>query len=136
LNFLRHATQRPGLLIARHRRRRLPLLHRDGAIGSHGGAVHAYVGDEVIVTWPLTADAARNARCLTCFFTIEHTMDRLTEEYCREFSLVPRFRAGMHTVTVPADLPVGDGERVTLCGRQEPVETHAVQRIGCRKMQP
>jgi class 3 adenylate cyclase len=68
----------------------------DDAIGRHGGAVHAYVGDAVIVTWPLTDDAARNARCLTCFFTIERTMDRPTDEYCREFSVAPRFRAGMH----------------------------------------
>ena len=27
----------------------------DGPIVGHGGEVHAYVGDEVIVTWPLTA---------------------------------------------------------------------------------
>lgn len=156
----------------------------DEPIATHGGAVHAYVGDAVIVTWPITADAARNARCLACFFAIEHRMDRLAYEYDQEFGIVPRFRAGLHAgpvivsecggtkrqlayfgdtmnvaarlceyckaidqrlvvssdllrrVTVPADLRVGAGKRVALRGRQEPVETHAIHRIGCHKMQP
>ena len=40
----------------------------DEPISDHGGTVHAYVGDEVIVTWPVTADPVRNAQCLACFF--------------------------------------------------------------------
>jgi adenylate cyclase len=39
----------------------------DEPISDFGGAVHAYVGDEVIVTWPATDDPARNARCVACF---------------------------------------------------------------------
>ena len=147
----------------------------DEPISDHGGAVHAYVGDEVIVTWPVTPDPARNARCLACFFAIERTMARLAADYRREFEFVPHFRAGLHVgavivsecgdakrqlayfgdtmnvaarlceyckaidqrlvvsgdllrqVTVPADLRVGDGESVALRGRQERIETHAIQ---------
>ena len=68
----------------------------DGPIADHGGAVHAYVGDEVIVTWPLTADAARNARCLQCVRAIERKMTSLTTDYLRAFKVVPHFRAGLH----------------------------------------
>jgi class 3 adenylate cyclase len=68
----------------------------DDPISDHGGSVHAYVGDSVIVLWPVTSDPARNARCLACFFAIERKMARLTTDYDREFDVVPRFRAGLH----------------------------------------
>ena len=68
----------------------------DGPISDYGGAVHAYVGDEVIVSWPVTADPARNARCVLCFFAIERKMARLAADYRREFEVVPAFRAGVH----------------------------------------
>lgn len=147
----------------------------DEPIGDHDGAVHAYVGDEVIVTWPVAPDPARNARSLSCFFAIERKMARLAGDYQREFGVVPRFRAGLHAgpvivsecgdtkrqlayfgdtmnvaarlceyckaidqrlvvsgdllrqVTIPPDLRVGDGQSIALRGRQEPVETHAIQ---------
>jgi class 3 adenylate cyclase len=67
----------------------------DEPISDHGGAVHAYVGDEVIVTWPVAAQPARNARCLACFFAIERKT-RLTPDYESEFGVMPRFRAGVH----------------------------------------
>ncbi len=72
----------------------------EGPIVDHGGAVHAYVGDEVIVTWPVTADRARNARCLTCFRAIERKMAQLAAGYISEFGVAPRFRAGLHAGTV------------------------------------
>jgi adenylate cyclase len=68
----------------------------DEPIGENGGGVHAYVGDEVIVTWRVTNDWARNARCLACFFAIERKMARLAQDYQREFGVAPRFRAGIH----------------------------------------
>jgi adenylate cyclase len=43
----------------------------DEPINDHGGSVLSYVGDEVIVTWPVTDDPARNAQCLACFVAIE-----------------------------------------------------------------
>ena len=68
----------------------------DEPIGDHGGAVHAYVGDEVIVTWPVVGNPARNARCLACFFAIESRMADLAAEYERDFGVTPQFRAGLH----------------------------------------
>ena len=68
----------------------------DGPINDHGGSILSYVGDEVIVTWPVTGDPVLNARCLACFVAIDARMASLAGEYQREFGIVPRFRAGLH----------------------------------------
>ena len=55
--------------------------------------VHAYVGDEVIVTWPLSDDTDPNVRSLRCFFAAQDTMADLAPAYTREFcsrAAVPR----------------------------------------------
>jgi adenylate cyclase len=69
----------------------------DEPINDHGGTVLSYVGDEVIVTWPVTDDPACNARCLACFFAIDDKIASLSGEYKAEFETVPRFRAGLHS---------------------------------------
>ena len=146
----------------------------DEPISDHGGAVHCYVGDEVIVTWPVVGDSARDARCLACFFAIEHKMTGLAADYEHDFGVTPRFGAGLHVgpvivsecgdakrqlayfgdamnvaarlcecckaanqrliasedllrqAAIPADLRVGEGVRIALRGRREPIETHAI----------
>jgi adenylate cyclase len=67
----------------------------DGAIIAHGGEVHAYVGDEVIVTWRLAAKGSER-HCLDCFFAIQDSIAEKADIYRREFGLVPNFRAGAH----------------------------------------
>jgi adenylate cyclase len=69
----------------------------DEPINDYGGSVLAYVGDEVIVTWPLTNDPARNVRCLACFFAIDRKIASLSAQYQDEFDAIPRFRAGLHS---------------------------------------
>jgi class 3 adenylate cyclase len=67
----------------------------DAPIAAHGGEVHAYVGDEVIVTWPLTPESSPG-RSLDCFFAVADRIEESAESYRREFGSVPRFRAGLH----------------------------------------
>jgi class 3 adenylate cyclase len=67
----------------------------DDVIRAHGGEVHAYVGDEVIVTWRVTA-ALPAERCIDCFFAIEDRIAEQADSYRREFGLVPSFRGGLH----------------------------------------
>ncbi|MCK1639962.1 adenylate/guanylate cyclase domain-containing protein [Bradyrhizobium sp. 157] len=67
----------------------------DGAIVAHGSEVHAYVGDEVIVTWPLD-DRMSGARCIECFFAITDSIADKADFYRQEFGIVPSFRAGLH----------------------------------------
>jgi adenylate cyclase len=66
----------------------------DEAIVRHGGEVHAYVGDEVIVSWPVGARPRQSY--VDCFFAIEDRIAALSDRYKREFGLVPEFRAGIH----------------------------------------
>ncbi|WP_342727695.1 adenylate/guanylate cyclase domain-containing protein [Bradyrhizobium sp. B097] len=67
----------------------------DDPIVAHGGEVHAYVGDEVIVTWP--ADTGQpSRRYLDCVFAIEDRLAKRADHYRKEFGVVPAFRAGMH----------------------------------------
>jgi class 3 adenylate cyclase len=67
----------------------------DEAILAHGGEVHAYVGDEVIVTWRLAAKGSGRG-CLDCFFAIQDRIAEKADSYRREFGLIPDFRAGVH----------------------------------------
>lgn len=67
----------------------------DGAIVAHGGEVHAYVGDEVIVTWPLD-ERMSGGRCIDCFFAIVDSIAERADSYRQEFGIVPSFRAGLH----------------------------------------
>ena len=67
----------------------------DDAIVAHGGEVHAYVGDEVIVTWPLDGRMS-GGRCIDCFFAIADCIAERAESYRQEFGMVPSFRAGLH----------------------------------------
>jgi class 3 adenylate cyclase len=67
----------------------------DAAITAHGGEVHAYVGDEVIVTWRVTGRRPLR-RCLDCFFAIQDRISERADWYRSEFGMVPDFRAGLH----------------------------------------
>jgi adenylate cyclase len=67
----------------------------DEPIVAHGGEVHAYVDDEVIGSWPFTAQVS-DGRCLDCFFAVEDRIEGSADTYRREFGSVPRFRAALH----------------------------------------
>jgi len=82
----------------------------DQPIAEYGGDVHAYVGDAVIVTWPLSEDPERNARPLRCLFAVEDKMAELASVYAAEFGIVPRFRAGVHAGPVVIS-ECGDAKR-------------------------
>jgi class 3 adenylate cyclase len=82
----------------------------DGPIAEHGGEVHAYVGDAVIVTWPLSDDPERNGRALRCFFAAEDRMAELKTAYAAKFGVAPRFRAGVHAGAVVVS-ECGDAKR-------------------------
>jgi class 3 adenylate cyclase len=70
-------------------------------IRAAGGEVHAYVGDEVIVTWPIR-DRRRNGRCLECHFDMVAALAARRPRYEREYGLCPAFRVGIHGGTVVA----------------------------------
>ncbi len=78
-------------------------------IAEHGGETYRYIGDEVVVSWPI-AKAVEDARCVRCVFDVQDLLDRHSEEYRRLFGVVPRFRVGMHGGPVVIG-EVGDSRR-------------------------
>ena len=102
------------------------LAERAGAIGAYSmisrfffdvaqetvrfaGETHAYIGDAVIVTWPLQ-HGLENARCLRCYFGICDRIRAKSSLYQRDFGVVPRFRVGLHGGPVVAG-ECGDDKR-------------------------
>lgn len=81
----------------------------DQVILAHGGEVHAYVGDEVIVSWQVSARPSAQ-RSIDCFFAIEDRIAEQQDLYRREFGLVPSFRGGLHAGSV-AISECGDSRR-------------------------
>jgi adenylate cyclase len=70
-------------------------MHITEPIAEHGGEIHKYVGDEVIVTWR-GARGFADADCVRCVFAIEDQLRALAGFYQRRFGHVPRFRGAIH----------------------------------------
>lgn len=67
----------------------------DDLIVAYGGEVHAYVGDEVIVSWPVSS-AVTDGGCLMLFYALGDRIAARAARYQRDFGIVPRFRAALH----------------------------------------
>jgi len=59
------------------------------------GEIYQYVGDEIVVSWPLKKGVEK-ANCLLAFFEIAKAIDQKSDDYKARFGLVPEFKAGMH----------------------------------------
>lgn len=73
------------------------------------GELHAYVGDEVIVTWPL-ARGLENAACVRCCFAIQQRLASRSAAYGRQYGRAPRLRMALHAGPVIAG-EMGDVKR-------------------------
>lgn len=78
-------------------------------IAEHGGETYRYIGDEVVVSWPM-AKALEDARCVRCVFDVQSLLEARRDEYQRQFGVVPRFRVGMHGGPVVVS-EIGDDRR-------------------------
>lgn len=61
----------------------------------HRGQIDDYVGDQVIISWPLMQGIER-ARCIDCVFAIQRTLHDDRDRWIRRFGLVPELRAALH----------------------------------------
>ena len=73
------------------------------------GDVYQYVGDEVVVTWPVT-DARANSRCIAWHFAVADAVESARARYQDSYSVVPTFRTGIHMGQVVAT-EIGDRRR-------------------------
>ncbi|MBL7732746.1 MAG: adenylate/guanylate cyclase domain-containing protein [Chitinophagaceae bacterium] len=64
-------------------------------IARYFGRVYQYVGDEVVVTWPLRK-GMRYAVCARCFFAIQKQIRRYEKQYQQRYGRVPEFKAALH----------------------------------------
>jgi hypothetical protein len=65
------------------------------SIMAQRGAIHKYVGDEIIVTWPLAA-GLRDGHCVRACFDALEQLDERANAYIRDFGLRANFRAALH----------------------------------------
>lgn len=68
-------------------------------IVSAGASVYQYVGDEVVVTWPV-ARGLRNADCVKFLFAVDETLARRRAAYEQEFAAAPALRGALHIGTL------------------------------------
>jgi adenylate cyclase len=66
----------------------------DAIIRSQGD-VYQYVGDEIVLTWPLKKGISRN-NCLRAFFRMKEDLKKRSDYYTQKFGLIPDFKAGVH----------------------------------------
>lgn len=64
-------------------------------IARYFGRVYQYVGDEVVVTWPIKK-GMRYAVCMRCFFAIQKQIRRFEKQYEKRYGRVPTFKAALH----------------------------------------
>ena len=60
-----------------------------------GGRIVQYVGDEVMVSWPMRR-AEKTGAPLRFFFLVEDRVGARAERYRRRYGAVPQFKAGLH----------------------------------------
>lgn len=103
----------------------------DEVILEHGGEVHRYIGDEVVVTW-LLADCRRDGRCLSCYRAIERLIAARAEAYRALFGVVPVFRAGLHGGPVVAGECGDSKQEIVFFG--DTINTAARLRSACKDL--
>lgn len=64
-------------------------------IARYFGRVYQYVGDEIVVKWPLKK-GLKFALCVRCFFAIQKQIRRYGEQYKERYGRVPEFKAALH----------------------------------------
>lgn len=65
------------------------------------GEIYQYVGDEIVISWPMRK-GRQNSNCIKCFFEIQKTLNTLAPLYKKKFGHSPEFKAGLHCGTVTA----------------------------------
>ncbi len=84
-------------------------------IKTYYGEIYQYVGDEVVISWPIEK-GIENGNCLRCFFSIADTIKNLEEKYLSKYQLVPGFKAGIHCGKVITGMVGGFKQEVVYTG--------------------
>ncbi len=64
------------------------------ALIEYNGIIYQYVGDEIVVSWPLKE---RNVKkCLSAVILSRKNIQKNSSKYRRKFGIIPEFRVGIH----------------------------------------
>ncbi|MCB0585841.1 MAG: adenylate/guanylate cyclase domain-containing protein [Phaeodactylibacter sp.] len=63
------------------------------------GAIYQYVGDEIVVSWPLPKGLENN-NCIHAFFEIRKAIQEKSPYYQKKYGVAPSFKVGLHCGTV------------------------------------
>lgn len=63
------------------------------AIMLYNGEIYQYVGDQVIVVWPIRS---ANINCIRSFFKMVEIIERNRKKYLSKYGFLPEFKAGLH----------------------------------------
>lgn len=67
-----------------------------GPIFTHQGRIHQYVGDEIMIYWPLRKSKRYNTRPVHCFVGMMEMIAEREAYYQKEYGVSPKFKAGLH----------------------------------------
>ena len=59
------------------------------------GEIYQYVGDEVIISWPLKKGIT-NHNCIRCFQSMKEALQKRSGFYLKTYGVHPSFKAGLH----------------------------------------
>lgn len=78
------------------------IYHISNALIEHGGSIYQYVGDEVVVSWLF--DKKNTRRCTDALIEARKNLQKNSEDFRRQYGIVPEFRVGIHL----GDVTVGE----------------------------
>lgn len=60
------------------------------------GEIYQYVGDEIVISWPVRTSIIKHVQSIACFFRIEQSIQGRSDYYLKEYGFVPVFKAAIH----------------------------------------
>ncbi len=67
----------------------------NSVLTKNNAEIYQYVGDEVVVTWPM-AEGTRNHYCFSLFFDFNDRLKDRENYYTKKYNIIPQFKAGLH----------------------------------------
>ncbi|MCM8571123.1 adenylate/guanylate cyclase domain-containing protein [Gramella jeungdoensis] len=61
------------------------------------GEIYQYIGDEIVVSWPVRRSVLKHMQPLECFFRIEKSVQNKEAYYLEKYGLLPKFKAAFHS---------------------------------------
>jgi adenylate cyclase len=78
-------------------------------LARHNAEVYQYVGDEIVVSWPVS-EGLRGLACVEFFSSVQSQFEQRQDYYLEYFGFIPQFKAGFHLGIVTA-VEVGEIKR-------------------------